>query len=395
MSALPQAAPSNRDENWKYANLRVLAKIRAQPAALPSSELVGRAAAILPVRLPQTPRVVLLDGVLVAELSDHLDATAAPGLNVQVRSAAFSSGITRPADRHYAEVNALGRAQTLQVSLAAKCLARLEILCLASTDAHPALTVELGEEAHLTLIERHLSLEATTAAITNLHWKVRNGERSVFEAARVAHYGPKTHHLETLELMLAAHSSARVVQLVEGAATSRSTAYVSHAGRDSRLDWDAAALGEATQTHDAFVHVAHEAPGARTNQVFRGIAAGRSRIAFNGHMRVAATASGTDSAQSLKALIAGTEAEADVRPQLEIYTDAVKASHGATVGKLDPDMLFYLLSRGVDPESAESLLKWAFVSDVLMRLPCATLRAQVEATLERQLPGAAAARVGS
>ncbi|MFO0509968.1 MAG: SufD family Fe-S cluster assembly protein, partial [Gammaproteobacteria bacterium] len=117
-----------------------------------------------------------------------------------------------------------------------------------------------------------------------------------------------------------------------------------------------------------------------------------SRIAFNGHMRVTSRARGANSDQTLRSLLAGPAAEANARPQLEIDTDDVRASHGATVGKLDADMLFYLLSRGIAPDAAESLLKWAFVSDVLAKLPDAALRARFETAIAPLLPGAEAAR---
>jgi Fe-S cluster assembly protein SufD len=96
-------------------------------------------------------------------------------------------------------------------------------------------------------------------------------------------------------------------------------------------------------------------------------------------------AAGASSEQSLKALLAGGEAEADVRPQLEIYVDEVRASHGATVGKLDEQSLFYLLSRGIERPTAEALLKWAFVADVVARIRIPALRLQAEALLAAQL----------
>jgi Fe-S cluster assembly protein SufD len=97
------------------------------------------------------------------------------------------------------------------------------------------------------------------------------------------------------------------------------------------------------------------------------------------------TALGTDTRQSLRSLIAGREAEAFARPQLEILTDAVQASHGATVGTLDPQMLFYLLSRGLERTAAQSLLKWAFLQDVVARLQPAELRTRLEAQLLARL----------
>ncbi|MGH8217818.1 MAG: SufD family Fe-S cluster assembly protein, partial [Steroidobacteraceae bacterium] len=136
--------------------------------------------------------------------------------------------------------------------------------------------------------------------------------------------------------------------------------------------------------------VEHLAPRARTEQTFRGIAAGRARVAFNGKIVVARGAAGTDSRQSLRGLLAGPEAEIDVRPQLEIYTDEVRCSHGATAGKLDETMLFYLLSRGLDRDTAQRLLKWAFLEDVVSKVTVAELRRQIEASLAGQLQEAEA-----
>src|SRR5690606_5687095 len=94
---------------------------------------------------------------------------------------------------------------------------------------------------------------------------------------------------------------------------------------------------------------------------------------------------GTDSRQSLRGLLAGPEAEIDVRPQLEIYTDEVRSSHGATAGKLDDQMLFYLLSRGIERETAQRLLKWAFLEDVVSRIAVPELRRQIELSLAGQM----------
>jgi Fe-S cluster assembly protein SufD len=171
----------------------------------------------------------------------------------------------------------------------------------------------------------------------------------------------------------------QLVAIATGAAAARSSSIVRHAGRGSRLRWNAVTLTGGSQVNDSFVRIDHAAPGARTEQSFRGIAAGRSRVAFNGHMVVQGSAPSSD--QSMKCLTAGPEAEADLRPQLEIYTDEVKASHGATVGKLDDTMRFYLLSRGLEPGTADALLKWAFIEEVVARVSPAGLRAEVERSL--------------
>lgn len=142
-----------------------------------------------------------------------------------------------------------------------------------------------------------------------------------------------------------------------------------------------AALGDAQQVQDSFALIEHAAAHARTEQLFRGIAAGRARVAFNGKIVVAKGAAGTDSQQSLRGLLAGADAEIDVRPQLEIYTDDVRCSHGATAGKLDENMLFYLLARGLEREVALRLLKWAFLADAFARIEVPELRRQIEENL--------------
>src|SRR6202043_3649055 len=130
---------------------------------------------------------------------------------------------------------------------------------------------------------------------------------------------------------------------------------------------------------------------ARTvsEQIFRGIAAGRARVAFNGKVNVCAGAPGTDSRQSLRGLLAGPEAEIDLRPQLQIHTDDVRCSHGATAGKLDDSVLFYLLSRGLDPDTAQQLLKWAFLADVVAKLEIPDLKRSIERALAGRLEVAA------
>jgi len=152
-------------------------------------------------------------------------------------------------------------------------------------------------------------------------------------------------------------------------------------GERADLALAVATLADRSQVLDTYARVEHIAARTRTEELFRGIAAHRSRVAFNGKIVVAPGAVGSDSQQSLRGLLAGAEAEIDVRPQLEIYTDDVRCSHGATTGKLDDDMLFYLLARGLDRPTAQRLLKWAFLEDVIARIALPELRRESEAHL--------------
>ena len=118
------------------------------------------------------------------------------------------------------------------------------------------------------------------------------------------------------------------------------------------------------------------------------IASGTSRVIFNSKVVVDAGASQSDSQQSCRGLLLSPSAEIDSRPQLEIHTDEVKCAHGATTGRLDPEMFFYLLSRGLDRDTAQSLLVFAFLDDVLTGMSLPVVRDAIESALISQLPNA-------
>jgi Fe-S cluster assembly protein SufD len=202
---------------------------------------------------------------------------------------------------------------------------------------------------------------------------------------RVQQMGSRSIWFDTLTATLAEDAKYQLHSVGLGALSARSTIELRLAGERAEVGIYAASVADRQQNQDTFVLVDHRVPRARSNQIFRGVAASRSRVAFNGKVVVRKEATGTDSQQSLRGLLAGPEAEIDVRPQLEIYTDDVKCSHGATAGKLDDNMLFYLLSRGLDPDTAQQLLKWAFLEDVVSRIEVPELRRQIETSLAGHL----------
>ena len=385
-------APTNRDENWKYANLRALSKISFDAAV--DDRTTVPIAADLPASTTAC-RLVLIDGQYSVSLSDALPSGTE--LSIDTRSAEVETD--ESVDHHYLNLNRQGRRQTLRLHVMQNQIVQLEILHVATRVGQPAIEVQIESGAELTLTERHIALGTATAA-TNLALDIQLAEHAKLHLARWQHFASPATYIETLNLGLGASSECDLTQITSAdrsdtVVSSRSTVFVKHAGEGAQLHWNSAVIADGQQQHDTYVRIDHQARRAQTHQLFRGIASGRSKIGFNGHMLVGPSAYGTHSGQSLKTLLAGSEAEANVRPQLEIYTNEVTATHGATVGKLDGDMLFYLLSRGIDPDTAESLLKWAFVSDVLTHLPSAELRHQIEASLVRQLPGAMAARESS
>jgi Fe-S cluster assembly protein SufD len=406
-AALDAGLPTTRDENWKYANLRALDRQPFSPPEAIAGDSLEAARAALPERLDGFVRIVFVDGLHGAELSDDapppcatvLDATSLPAraaggasvggppLSQPATPRAANRGV--PVDLRLSQINAALATGGLAIAVPAGGHAAIEVVFVAATDAalaasHPVLHVELAEGATLDLVERHLGA-GDTPTFTNAEVRIRVARGAQLHHHRLQQLGPRSRHFETLTLETGDGAACEFLTVASGAQSSRSTALLRLAGRESSLAWNAVSLADRTQVNDAYVQVEHLGQGARTSQVFRGIAAGRSRVAFNGHMVVRDSAAGAGSDQSLKALLAGAEAEADLRPQLEIYVDEVRASHGATVGKLDDQSLFYLLSRGIERVTAEALLKWAFVADVVARIRIPALRRQAEALLAAQL----------
>ncbi|TLY59995.1 MAG: hypothetical protein E6K48_10125 [Gammaproteobacteria bacterium] len=353
-----QGLPTSRDENWKYANLRPLERLRFAPAPGTAS----LAAVDLPAAISGFARYVFVDGAFAPALSAPLDATTAWVAPLAAaadasRTAAVPSPRPASADERFALLNEAFATDGVEIRVAEPSAAgaRLELVFVARAESeegasYPRVELRLESGTQLTLIERHVSAGAAASAT------------------------------------LAEEASYRLFGIATGALSSRSTLAVQLAGERAELTLAVLSLGDRQQVLDVFAPVEHAAPRARTEQIFRGISAGRARVAFNGKIVVAPEARGTDSRQSLRGLLAGPEAEIDVRPQLEIHTDEVRCSHGATAGKLDDNMLFYLLSRGLPPEVAQRLLKWAFLEDVVARIGVPELRRDIEKRLALQVP---------
>jgi Fe-S cluster assembly protein SufD len=369
--------PTSRDENWKYANLRALERLRFVPAAAGAPA----DASLLPQAVPGFTRYVFVDGRFAAQLS------AAPGGPFGTLAGAPEAAGPAPAERggdeRFALLNEAFATDGARLSLPAGAQpARLEVIFLARTAAdagtsYPRLEIALGAGARLELIERHLSA-GTAGSFVNSALEISLGRDAALTHYRVQALCAQSILFDTLSATLGAGARYRLHAISTGGQSAHSTQVLRLAGEGAHLSMAVAALGDAQQVQGTFALIEHAVPRARTEQLFRGIAAGRSRIAFNGKIVVAPGAAGTDSQQSLRGLLAGPGAEIDVRPQLEIYTDDVRCSHGASAGKLDDNMLFYLLSRGLARAEALRLLKWAFLADAFARIEVPELRRQIE-----------------
>lgn len=372
--------PETRDEQWRYTNLRAFESLPGfRPAVLAhtSGSEASAAGLELPPPLPGFERLVYIDGVRAGAAA----------------TAAAIAGPDWPAEQRLGLLTDMFASDV--AALRIRGTAAIEVLFLTSAVAagaacYPRLQVTLEPGSELKLVERHLGAPAAPALVC------ANVAIVLGRGARLLHYrlqqcGTQTVFADTLDAQLADEASYSVRQVSIGAASARTSAQVRLSGRAAALSWQAIAVGRAQQVHDTALKVEHLAAGTRTEEVFRGIADERARIAFSGHIHIASSAPGSDARQSLRGLIEGARAEIDLRPRLEINTDEVKAQHGATTGALDENLMFYLLARGIDRTTARALLKWAFLGDVLRAIDLPDVRRAAEQGAAGQLPDVVAA----
>jgi Fe-S cluster assembly protein SufD len=418
MQALKERGlPTSRDENWKYVNLRPLEKVRfAPPAGEPQVPVTAQD---LPAPVAQYARYTFVDGVFAPTLSapttnagvvvKSMKAAAANGGAASATSGRVSVHGATPGsvsaigtlaggvspDLRFALLNEAFATDGAQILIepGTDCQACVELVFVATTEAkagasYPRVSFHVGAGARVGLIERHVSV-GSDANFINCAVDISVARDASVQHYRVQQTGVRAIWFDTLTARLAENARYQLHTASLGALSARSTMHVQLVGERSEVGLFSVSVGGKNQVHDTFALIEHVAANARTEQSFRGISSGRARVAFNGKIIVRKGAHGTDSRQSLRGLLAGADAEIDVRPQLEIYTDDVRCSHGATAGKLDDNMLFYLLSRGLDRETAQRLLKWAFLEDVVAKIEVPELRRQIEQSLAGQLNEAA------
>jgi Fe-S cluster assembly protein SufD len=377
-----QGLPSGRDEHWSHAQLRSLSAVRhlAAITAHAASAAAGAAASLLPPALPGVPRLVLVDGHPQVALSD------APAL----AAVDFATGglPLEFADRdlRFGALAVLLSAAALRLQPGAAD-STIEILHLYTGrpgSVYPCLSLQLPANARLTLIERHCGgTDAQSLLCTAIDIAIGPGAR--LELHRLHEFAPGTLLLDQLQLRLAAAAECQVHQLSAGGANIRQSLDARLAGRGASLRWLGAAVQKDGEHHDSLVRIRHEAGDSHAEHRFRALAADRAHVSCSADVLVAGSARGTRVRQSLRGLIDGRGAHINLRPRLEINTDDIQASHGATTGQLDEQLLFYLLARGIDADTARAMLKWAFLEDVLGAVRDPALRRAAEELAARHL----------
>lgn len=395
--------PTLKDEEWKYTNVRALSQLSFELADAPAGQLGdsarGRAVAeqLEAWRLPGMALAVFVDGCFVSELSE-LDAL--PGeLRVGSLREARADGLVA---EHLGQVadcsgNAFGALNAglwrdglfLHATAGLKMETPLLVLHLMS-DAERACEQQLRHlivaerGAEVTLIEHYLGVEGAPS-FRNVVAEVVVGENALVDRYKVEVEGRQTTHIERHAARLGRDSRYRSHVFSLGGQLVRNDlgARLTDTGAESLFNGLFLVDGERHVDHHTVVD--HEKPHCQSHELYKGILADKARGVFNGKVFVREGAIGTDARQSNKNLLLSPSATIDTKPQLEIFADDVKCTHGATVGQLDKEALFYLRTRGIDAAQAKSMLIRAFAAELLDDVRLLPLRMQLEGELERRL----------
>jgi Fe-S cluster assembly protein SufD len=389
--------PSLRDETWRYTDLRSIAAQSFEDAPCDArGELNPNAALSLVDAEQQAATLVMVNGCplldphkpvingieinSISELS-HLD-------NKSLMR--FFEPASEADQRRWVLLNTALFIDGLYLKITKRVTTPLVILHVSTADAanavaHPRIIIDATAGSSATIIEHHLAQgEITPLVNSNTH--VALARDAQLEHYRVYATGAGATHLDSLDIHQAAGSQCKQFTIALGGGLVRSSLEAHLNAPGASLDSYSLLVGHQDRHVDCVNIVTHGAPDTRSRQTARAIASDVSRVIFNSKVIVRAGAINSNSQQSCRGLLLSPSAEIDTRPQLEIHADEVKCAHGATTGRLDPDMLFYLLSRGLDRETAQSLLVYAFLADVLTGMSVTSARAAIENALISQLP---------
>ena len=366
--------PTPRQEAWKYTNLVGLKRFDFARTEAPPA--LDAAPALLP---DARHRLVFANGAFRPELS-RLEGSLA------TLSDAREDEIGAVADREASPLVALNEGLArdgylLRLPAGFVVAEPIEVIHVTTGGAaHLRNLVVAGTGAQATIVERHLSLGDSEGA-SNIVTEVDLGPEAQLRIWKVQEESAAAHHLAFTAARLAANARFESAVLTLGARLSRNETHVRLEGRGAACRLDGAYALRGRQHCDNTTVVTHSAPGCQSRQTFKGALDDRARGVFQGKVWVAKDAQKTDGRQLSQALLLSDHAEIDAKPELHIYADDVKCSHGATAGELDADALFYLRARGVPEAEARSLLVEAFLNDAVEGVTDEAVRAAFAARI--------------
>ena len=390
--------PDTRQEEWRFTNVAPIAEAAFEvdsPSALPQaadldefrfaeqvwSELVfvnGRYVPVLSRLGAMDPRVQI--GSLAAALSNG----AGPLRDHLTRYARYEGHAFRALNTAFIDDGAV-----LRIPPNVEVAEPIHLLFYSDPAGRPRMSnprvlVVAGPNSRARIVESYAG-SARSRYFTNAVTEFAVGPGAIIDHYRLQRESVQAFHVSTTEVRLARDSrfSSHSVTIGGGLVRNEVNVVLDGEGVDCTLNGVYLAGGD--RLVDNHTAIDHAKPNCTSHEIYKGILGGRAKGVFNGKILVRPDAQKTDAKQTNKVLLLSDDSQINTKPQLEIFADDVKCTHGATVGQLDEDSLFYLRSRGIDREAARKMLIYAFAGDIVSRIALDPVRSRLDAVLLSEL----------
>ena len=392
---LAKGFPNTRDEEWRFTNVGPIAEI----AFMRSRPVSPDGAQVDPFRLPGVAAEIVLVNGRVSKALSKLDGLPA-GVSVRASHAPSPKPQASSLDRvdgAFADLNHAFHEDAVTIDVAPKTVVAepIHVLSIAIADGPPSLVlprldIHVGEAAEISIVETFAGLgEGTT--LTSSLTGLRADTRAVVNYVKIQRELDSAFHLANIAMTLDRASTVTSTALTFGARISRNDILATLAGEGAECTLNGLYVVAGHSLTDTHTTIDHAMPHCPSHEVYKGIIGGRARAVFNGKIIVRPDAQKTNAKQTNKALLLTDDAQMNTKPQLEIFADDVKCTHGAAIGQLDEDALFYLQARGIAVPDAKAMLIHAFAGEVIDGIAAPAVRDTATALLDEKLASAAAA----
>ncbi len=385
--------PTTRGEEWKYTNVSFIADASFVEATARAVGTLVDVAVLEPFMFGSAwPTVVFLNGRYAPSLSS---LSVLPE-GIRVLDLAHASvdepellqrhlGVAAPSDRDgFTALNAAFASEGTLVHVAKEMVIDIPVHILHVTNAagagmmsHPRHVIVIERHAKASVIESYVALDNVTY-FTNTVTEVYVEDGATLHHTRIQREARAASHVGTIEARQGRDSHFLQFTFQTGAQLSRSNVYTVLEGDGCGTTLNGLYMLDGDQHGDHQTRVEHVAPNCFSREMYKGLLDGSSHGVFNGKVFVHPEAQKTDGKQTNNTLLLSEKAQIDTKPQLEIYADDVKCTHGATVGRMDETSLFYLKSRGVGAVLAKQLLMYAFAADVIETIENDSVKEELE-----------------
>ncbi|HID38720.1 MAG TPA: Fe-S cluster assembly protein SufD [Calditrichaeota bacterium] len=387
--------PTSKEEEWRYTDISPLLRI---PYTVAGSDIIASLKRadlkVFDVLDSDSPQIVFINGVYAPYLSMKIDnlpftihALSSGNSTVKIveslknSPAVKSDGFTAMNSAFFSDSVLIDVSDNVTVD------EPIQVLFISTQAEHPQvvfprLFVRLGRNSTLTLIESYLTTKGTDYFV-NAVSDVYLGENASMQHIRLQQEAKEAYHIGHSFVIQKAHSRYRSYSFSFGSRISRHQIETVLDGPGAEAVLNGLYLGKENQLLDNHTLIDHKSSHCQSHELYRGVLADEARGVFSGKILVRRDAQKTDAIQNNNGLLLSEKAHIDSKPQLEIYADDVRCTHGATVGQLDEESLFYLRSRGIGQKTAKDILIYAFAEEVLKGIAPRQLREHFDRILNK------------